>query len=76
MKQRFWNLSATQIITLFLKEDPFWDFPGGHQWLRLCTLNERVPGSTPDRGTRSQMPQLRVLTLQLKILRAAGKDPV
>jgi len=46
MKQRFWSLSATQIITLFLKEDPFWDFPGGHQWLRLYTPNAGFPGST------------------------------
>ena len=30
------------------------------QWLRLHALNEGGPGSTPDQGTRSHMPQLRI----------------
>ncbi|TEA40864.1 hypothetical protein DBR06_SOUSAS13310011, partial [Sousa chinensis] len=30
------------------------------QWLRLCLPNVGDPGSIPDQGTRSHMPQLRV----------------
>ena len=38
------------------------------QWLRLHASNARGPGSIPDQGTRSHMPQLRVRMAQLKIL--------
>ena len=31
------------------------------QWLRFCTPNAGVPGSTPGQGTTSHMPQLRSL---------------
>ena len=34
------------------------------QWLRLHALNEQDPGSIPGQGTRSHMPQLRVLMAQ------------
>ncbi|TEA10947.1 hypothetical protein DBR06_SOUSAS7810082, partial [Sousa chinensis] len=43
------------------------------QWLRLRTPNARRLGSIPGQGTRFHMPQLRVLTLQLKILHDAKK---
>ncbi|TEA11165.1 hypothetical protein DBR06_SOUSAS7210085, partial [Sousa chinensis] len=46
------------------------------QWLRLCTPSAGGPGSTPDQGTRSHMPQLRVCMPQLKIPRAAMKIPI
>ena len=36
------------------------------QWLRFCIPNTGSLGLIPDRGTRSCMPQLRVLMLQLK----------
>ena len=36
------------------------------QWLRLNTPNAVDPGSIPDQGTRSHMPQLRVCMPQLK----------
>ena len=36
------------------------------QWLRLCTLNAGGLGSIPGQGTRSHMPQLGVLMLQLR----------
>ena len=36
------------------------------QWLRLHTPNVEGPGSIPSQGTRSHMPQLRVLMLQLR----------
>ncbi|TEA25092.1 hypothetical protein DBR06_SOUSAS6010076, partial [Sousa chinensis] len=38
------------------------------QWLRLRIPNAGGPGSIPGQGTRSRMPQLRVL-------HAATKDP-
>ena len=31
------------------------------QWLRLCILNAGGPGSVPGQGTRSHMPQLKIL---------------
>ena len=37
------------------------------QWLRLHSPNAGGPGSIPAQGTRSHMPQLSVLMLQLKI---------
>ena len=37
------------------------------QWLRFFTLNARGPGSVSGQGSRSQMLQLRVSRLQLKI---------
>ena len=37
------------------------------QWLRLCSPKAGGPGSIPAQGTRSHMPQLRVLMPQLKI---------
>ena len=40
------------------------------QWLRLCAPNAGGPGSIPGQGNRSSMLQLRVHTLQLKILHA------
>ena len=43
------------------------------QWLRLCTPNAVGVGLIPARGTRSHMFKLRVLTPQLKILRATTK---
>ena len=43
------------------------------QWLRLHAPNAGGPGSIPDQGTRSHMPQLRVLMPQLKIPHAATK---
>ena len=46
------------------------------QWLRLQVLNAEGPGLTPGRGTRSHMPQLKVLMLQLTNLHAATKDPL
>ncbi|TEA37484.1 hypothetical protein DBR06_SOUSAS8810006, partial [Sousa chinensis] len=45
------------------------------QWLTVHTPNAGGPGSIPGQGTRSHMPQLRVLMLQLKIPHAATKDP-
>ena len=39
----------------------------------LCTSNEGNVNSIPDQGTRSQMPQLRVCMLQLKIPGVATK---
>ena len=38
------------------------------QWLRFHVPSAGSPGSIPGQGTRSHMPQLRVHTLQLKIL--------
>ena len=43
------------------------------QWLRLHAPNAGSPGLSPGLGTRFHMPQLRVHTLQLKILHAATK---
>ena len=43
------------------------------QWLRLCTPNAVGVGLIPAQGTRSHMLKLRVLTPQLKILRATTK---
>ena len=43
------------------------------QWLRLCTPNAGGLGSIPSQGSRSHMPQLRVLTLQLNIPHAITK---
>ena len=43
------------------------------QWLRFYTLNAGDPGLIPGQETRSHMPQLRVCTLQLKILQSAMK---
>ena len=40
------------------------------QWLRLQAPNSGVLGSIPGQRTRTHMEQLRVHTLQLKILRA------
>ena len=39
------------------------------QWLRLGTPNAGGPGSIPGQGTRSRMPQLKMIP------RAAPKDP-
>ncbi|TEA33197.1 hypothetical protein DBR06_SOUSAS8010046, partial [Sousa chinensis] len=39
------------------------------QWLRLCAPNARGPGSIPGQGTRTHMPQL-------KILHAATEEPI
>jgi len=52
------------------------DFPGG-QWLKRHTPNVGHLGSVPGQGTRSQMLQLRVHVLYLKILYAAmnNEDP-
>ena len=36
------------------------------QWLILQDPNARGPGSTPDRGTRSSMPQLKTLHATIK----------
>ena len=36
------------------------------QWPRLRAPNAGVPGSIPGQGTRSHVPQLRVLMSQLK----------
>ena len=30
------------------------------QWLRLCASNTGGPGSIPDQGTRSHLPQLKI----------------
>ncbi|TEA23136.1 hypothetical protein DBR06_SOUSAS5410070, partial [Sousa chinensis] len=44
------------------------------QWLRLHAPNTGVLGSIPGQGTRSRMPQLRVLMPQLKkVLNATTK---
>ncbi|TEA42091.1 hypothetical protein DBR06_SOUSAS37310005, partial [Sousa chinensis] len=45
------------------------------QCLRLCTPNAGGPGSIPNQGTRSHLPQLRVSMPQLKILHATTKIP-
>ena len=47
------------------------------QWLRLHAPNAEGLGLIPDQGTRSHMPQPRVLMSQLKILYVAMKikDP-
>ena len=42
-------------------------------WLRFCTPNARGPGSSPDQGTRSYMPQLKTLQSATKSLRVATK---
>ena len=46
--------------------------------LRLWAPNAGGPGLIPGRGTRSHIPQLRILMLQLKTLHTAMKieDPV
>ena len=44
------------------------------QWLRLCAPNAGALGSITGQETRSRMPQLRVLTLPLKILHASAKS--
>ena len=55
------------------------------QWLRLSGSNAGGPGLISGQGTRSHIPQLRVLILQLKIPQATtktedpeclGEDPV
>ena len=43
------------------------------QWLRLHDPNSGGLGLNPGQGTRSHMPQLRVLMPQLKILHATTK---
>ena len=43
------------------------------RWLRLYAPNTEGLSSIPSQGTRSYIPQLRVHTLQLKILNAAIK---
>ena len=43
------------------------------QWLRLCAPSAGGLGLIPGLGTRSHMPQFRVLMLQLKILNATMK---
>ena len=45
------------------------------QQMKLCTLNARGLGSIPRQGTRSHMPQLRILMLQLKTSHATTKIP-
>ena len=45
------------------------------QWLRFCTPNTGGLGLIPGQGTRSHMPQLRVLMLQLKTKTKTKKDP-
>ena len=44
------------------------------QWLRLCAPNAGALGSITGQETRSRVPQLRVLTLPLKILHASVKS--
>ena len=48
-----------------LKEHRHWDFHGD-QWLRLHAPDAGGPGSIPDRGTRSHVPQLRVCMAQIR----------
>ena len=36
------------------------------QWLRLCPSECRRPGSIPGQGTRSYMPQLKILDATVK----------
>ena len=43
------------------------------QWLRLRAPNAGGPGLTPGQGTRSHMPQLRVLLLQRRFQHVATK---
>ena len=43
------------------------------QWLRLQAPNAGGPGSIPEHGTRSYMPQVRVTMPQIKILHTAAK---
>ena len=43
------------------------------QWLRLCTPNAGGPGSVPGQGTRSHMPQLKILHAATKIPHATTK---
>ena len=43
------------------------------QWLRLHALNAQDPGLIPGQGTRSHMPQLRVLMAQLMTLHLKKK---
>ena len=43
------------------------------QWLRLHALNAQDPGSIPGRGTRSHMPQLRVLVQLMTALKKKKK---
>ena len=43
------------------------------QWLRCSTSNAGGLGSIPGLGTRTNMPQLSVPKLQLKVLHAATK---
>jgi len=45
------------------------------QQLRLHATNPGVPDLISDQGTKSHMPQLRVLILQLKISHTTTKDP-
>ena len=45
------------------------------QRLRLCAPNAGEPGPIPGGRTRSRVPQLKARMPQLKILRAATKDP-
>ena len=45
------------------------------QWLRLCTPNAGGPGSIPGQGTRSHMPQLKILHDTTKISHVATKIP-
>ena len=44
------------------------------QWLTILASNAEGLGLTPDQGTRSHIPQLRVYMPQLKILHAATKS--
>ena len=43
------------------------------QWLRLHALNAGGPGSIPGQGTRSLMPQLKILHVTTKIPHVATK---
>ena len=62
-------MTFTRIFTLGLSLEV--------QWLRRLAPSAGDLGSNLGQGTRSLMPQLRVCTLQLKILKAAMKmeDP-
>ena len=44
------------------------------QWLRLRAASARGPGSIPGQGTRSHMPQLKILHAATKNLHVITKE--